>query len=83
MKGSVSGSGIGPGNPGSQGPAMPDPKTYPYEWLGVWQQSIQIPESTIYRRALLITKKHQKALKEYMFKVMSLWPGITTLCING
>ena len=35
--GSVSGSGTGPGDPGSRGPAMPDPETSPYEWLGVRQ----------------------------------------------
>ena len=35
--GSVSGSGTGPGDPGSRGPAMPDPETFPYEWLGVRQ----------------------------------------------
>ena len=33
-KGSVSGSGTGPGDPGSRGPALPDPETFPYEWLG-------------------------------------------------
>ena len=37
MIGSVSGSGTGPGDPGSRGPAMPDPETFPYEWLGVRQ----------------------------------------------
>ena len=31
LKGSVSGSGTGPGDRGSQGPAMPDPETFPYE----------------------------------------------------
>ena len=36
-KGSVSGSGTGPGDPGSRGPALPDPETFPYEWLGVRQ----------------------------------------------
>ena len=35
--GSVSGSSAGPGDPGSLGLAMPDPETFPYEWLGVWQ----------------------------------------------
>ena len=35
--GSVSGSGTGPGDPGSRGPALPDPETFPYEWLGVRQ----------------------------------------------
>ena len=35
MKGSVSGSGTGPGDPGSRGLAMLDPETFPYEWLGV------------------------------------------------
>ena len=40
--GSVSGSGTGPGDPGSQGPAMPDPETFPYEWLGV-RQYIYMP----------------------------------------
>ena len=37
VKGSVSGSGTGPGDPGSRGPALPDPETFPYEWLGVRQ----------------------------------------------
>ena len=37
IKGSVSGSGTGPGDRGSRGPAMPDPETFPYEWLGVRQ----------------------------------------------
>ena len=37
LKGSVSGSGTGPGDPGSRGPALPDPETFPYEWLGVRQ----------------------------------------------
>ena len=36
-KGSVSGSGTGPGDPGSRDPALPDPETFPYEWLGVRQ----------------------------------------------
>ena len=36
-KGSVSGSGTGPGDPGSRGPALPDPETFPYKWLGVRQ----------------------------------------------
>ena len=36
-EGSVSGSGTGPGDPGSRGPALPDPETFPYEWLGVRQ----------------------------------------------
>ena len=40
--GSVSGSGTGPGDPGSRGPAMPDPETFPYEWLGV-RQYIYMP----------------------------------------
>ena len=35
--GGVSGSGTGPGDPGSRGPALPDPETFPYEWLGVRQ----------------------------------------------
>ena len=35
--GSVSGSGTGPVDPGSRGPALPDPETFPYEWLGVRQ----------------------------------------------
>ena len=35
--GSVSGSGTGPGDPGSRGPAIADPETFPYEWLGVRQ----------------------------------------------
>ena len=35
--GSVSGSGTGPKDPGSRGPALPDPETFPYEWLGVRQ----------------------------------------------
>ena len=34
------GSGTGP--PGSRGPAMPDPETFPYGWLGV-RQYISIP----------------------------------------
>ena len=42
QKGSVSGSGNGPGDPGSRGPAMPDPETFPYEWLGV-RQYIYMP----------------------------------------
>ena len=29
--GSVSGSGTGPEDPGSRGPAVPDPETFPYE----------------------------------------------------
>ena len=29
--------GTGPGDPGSRGPALPDPETFPYEWLGVRQ----------------------------------------------
>ena len=37
QKGSVSGSGTGPGDPGSLGPALPDPETFPYECLGVRQ----------------------------------------------
>ena len=37
QKGSVSGSGTGPGDPGSRGLAMPDPETFPYEWLGAPQ----------------------------------------------
>ena len=37
VNGSVSGSGTGPGDPGSRGPPMPDPETFPYEWLGVRQ----------------------------------------------
>ena len=41
-KGSVSGSGTGHGDPGSRGPAMPDPETFPYEWLGV-RQYIYMP----------------------------------------
>ena len=36
-KGSVSGSGTGPGDKGSRGPALPDPETFPYEWLGARQ----------------------------------------------
>ena len=40
--GSVSGSGTGPGDPASRGPAMPDPETFPYEWLGV-RQYISMP----------------------------------------
>ena len=40
--GSVSGSGTGPGDPGSRGPALPDPETFPYEWLGV-RQYISMP----------------------------------------
>ena len=40
--GSVSGSGTGPRDPGSRGPAMPDPETFPYEWLGV-RQYIYMP----------------------------------------
>ena len=42
LEGSVSGSGTGPGDPGSRGPAMPDPETFPYEWLGV-RQYIYMP----------------------------------------
>ena len=42
QEGSVSGSGTGPGDPGSRGPAMPDPETFPYEWLGV-RQYIYMP----------------------------------------
>ena len=40
--GSVSKSGTGPGDPGSRGPAMPNPETFPYELLGV-RQYISMP----------------------------------------
>ena len=51
--------GSGPGDPGSRGPAMPDPETFPYEWLGV-RQYISMP------RFMSVIGKLFESCREYL-----------------
>ena len=62
-KGSVSGSGTGPGDPGSRGPALPDPETFPCEWLGVRQY---ISMSVIGNTLVCDWYKHFESCREYL-----------------